>query len=151
MEIFTKEFSPQLTAETLQTEVSKLEKERDEQKELIETLKTSAGGNTTGFSEYMRAFSRQVVQGLWLASFKVSGDGMEINLSGAVLNPELLPAYVQRLGKEKIMQGKIFSTLHMKQHALTIDPEPANIKTLHAPSSYVEFVLYSTPGNEIKK
>lgn len=143
---FAKDFSPQRTNEVLQAEVSRLEKELDAQKELGEALKSSAGGGITGFSEYMRAFSRQIVQGLWLTGFTVTGDGLEISLSGRALNPELLPNYIQRLGKEPIMQGKTFSALEIKAGAM----EGAGTAPLSQPR-YVEFRLHSTPVSEAKK
>lgn len=135
------EFSPQQNTQALQDEVLQLEKKLATQAELIETMKASAGGNTVGYSEYMRAFSRQAVQGVWLTGFKVTGDGAEISLNGAALNPGLLPIYIQRLGNEKIMHGKIFSNLQIKAVAVK---EPV---TPH----YVEFTLYSTPESKDKK
>lgn len=144
------EFSPQQSKQLLQEEVRRLEKQLAEQNEMIETLKTV--GNTTGYSEYMRAFARQVVQGLWLTSFKVTGEGAseQINLSGGVVNPELLPAYIQRLGKERIMQGKTFSTLKMQQSSgygsAGTTPPPAS-----ATRSYVQFTLNSSPESEAIK
>ena len=141
---FAQEFSPQSANELVQAEVSRLEKELDEQNELIAALKPGAKGSLTGFSEYMRAFSRQVVQGLWLTGFKVVGDGVEISLSGGVLNPELLPTYIQRLGKERIMHDKTFSALQIQVGAgRGVDSG--------SPPRYVEFMLYSTPGGEVKK
>ena len=64
--LYVADFSPQRANQQLQDEVQKLEKEVVEQTELIDTLKSGSVGNTTGYSQYMRAFSRQVVQGLWL-------------------------------------------------------------------------------------
>ncbi|MDO8464485.1 MAG: PilN domain-containing protein [Gallionella sp.] len=138
------EFSPQQTNQALQEEVQQLEKKLAAQAELIETLKASAGGNTAGYSEYMRAFARQALQGLWLTGFKVVGDAAEISLSGAALNPELLPVYIQRLGKEKIMHGKTFSTLQIQTSA---GKEPSSA----SPPRYVEFTLSSTPDDKAKK
>lgn len=138
------EFSPQQSDQTLQDEVQQIEKKLATQGDLIETLKSSAGGNTVGYSEYMRAFSRQAVQGLWLTSFKLAGDGSEISLSGAALDPELLPVYIQNLGKEKIMHGMAFSTLQIKAGTVS-GLSPASLPR------YVEFQLYSTPGGTAKK
>jgi len=138
------EFSPQQTNQALQDEIQQLEKKLASQTELIETLKSSAGGNTAGYSEYMRAFSRQVVQGLWLTGFKMSGDGADISLSGAVLNPELLPVYIQRLGKEKIMHDKTFATLQI-QASTGKESSPTSLPR------YVEFMLYSTADIKAKK
>lgn len=144
---FTAEFSPQQANQQLQEEVRRLEKQLAEQAELVETIKSGALGNTTGYSEYMRAFSRQVVPGLWLTGFKVIGDAAQISLNGAVLNPELLPVYIQRLGSEAVMQGKTFSTLQMQQPkaAAGKDGKPA------AAARYVEFTLHSAPDSEARK
>jgi hypothetical protein len=143
------EFSPQQANQLLQDEVQRLEKQSAEQNELIETLKSGVLGNTTGYSEYMRAFSRQVLQGLWLTGFKVTGDAAQISLSGGVVNPELLPAYIQRLGKEHVMQGKTFSTLKMQQ--TKADEGVAGQTPVAAARRYVEFTLYSSPDSEAKK
>ena len=147
---YVAEFSPQLSNKLLQNEIQLLEKQAAEQNEIIETLKSGALGNTIGYSEYMRAFSRQVVQGLWLTGFKVTGDAAQISLSGGVVNPELLPTYIQRLGKERIMHGKTFSTLKMQQNKVDVGvvagqtPAPAVLR-------YVEFTLYSSPDSEANK
>ena len=144
----TAEFSPQQANQALQDEVQRMEKRVADQTELIETIKSGAVGNTTGYSEYMRAFSRQVVQGLWLTGFKVTGDAAQISLNGAVINPELLPVYIQRLGKESIMQGKTFSTLQMQQ------PKKGSIgaeDNTASASRYVEFTLHSSPDSEVRK
>lgn len=140
---YTAEFSPQQANQVLQDEVQRLEKQVIDQAELIEIMKSGVVGNTTGYSEYMRAFSRQVVQGLWLTGFRITGDATQISLSGAVLSPELLPTYIQRLGKEGIMQGKTFSTLQMQQPK--VDASQGDI------ARYVEFTLRSGPDSEAGK
>lgn len=112
---YTAEFSPQQANQLLQDEVLSLEKQNTEQARVVNALKSGAVGNATGYSAYMQAFSRQVVAGLWLTGFRVIGDGAHITLNGSVLEPELLPAYIQRLNRETVMQGKTFSKLQMQQ------------------------------------
>ena len=141
---YAAEFSPQQANQALQDEVRRLEKRVAEQAELIEVIKSGAVGNTSGYSEYMRAFSRQVAQGLWLTGFRVTGDAAQISLSGAVINPELLPAYIQRLSKESVMRGKTFANLQMRQ------PKAAS-QGGDATPRYVEFTLHSGPDSEAKK
>ena len=131
------EFSTQQNTQLLQEEARKLDKKVGDQNELIDTLKSGALGNTTGFSEYMRAFARQIVQGLWLTGFKI--DSTQISLSGNVISPELLPLYIQRLGRESVMQGKAFSNLQMRQ------------SKAEQGARYVEFTLQSSPDSEEKK
>lgn len=149
---FVSEFSLQQSVQLLQDEAQRLEKLAAEQNEIIEILKSGAVGNTAGFSEYMRAFSRQVVQGLWLTGFKVTGDAEQISLSGGVVSPELLPAYIQRLGRESIMKGKTFSTLMMQQSK----PDAAVVAGAgQAPAvaarPFVEFTLHSSPDSKAVK
>ena len=143
---YAAEFSPQQANQALQDEVRRLEKQVTDQAELIETIKSGAVGNITGYSEYMRAFARQVVQGLWLTGFRITGDAAQISLSGGVANPELLPAYIQRLGKESVMQGKTFTSLQMQQPAA----KPGLAPVVAVPR-YVEFILHSSPDSETKK
>jgi len=105
-------FSPQKNNELLQNELQQLEKKAGEIKSLTDTLREGQVSNTTGFSDYLRAFSRQVVPGLWLTGFKVSA--AEITLSGGALAPESVPAYIQKLSHESIMHGKSFSNLQIQ-------------------------------------
>ena len=133
---FTNEFSPQRSSQLLGEELTALETQAATQNNLLGTLKSGAIGNTQGYSEYLRAFARQSVSGLWLTGFNINGDGAQMSLQGAVTNPQLLPAYIQRMNKEPVMRGKSFSALQMKQ------PKGADGKsTVH---SYVEFSLQST-------
>ena len=129
------DFSPQRSNEALLDEIKNLEQQAKEQSGLVDALKTGGLGNSAGYSEYMRAFSRQVVPGLWLTGFSVSGDGTQLVLSGAVTHPDLLPQYIQRLRREAVMQGKNFAALQMQQ--------PKADKSGVVPR-YVEFVLRST-------
>jgi hypothetical protein len=102
---------------------------------MLNLLKSGALGNTDGYSEYMRAFARQSINGLWLTAFDIVGDGAQMSLSGAVVSPQLVPSYIQRLGKEKVMRGKTFSTLQMQQ------PKKDGDRII---PRYVEFNLRST-------
>ena len=144
------EFSPQKANQLLKDTVQGLEQQAADRDELITTLKSGAIGNTTGYSEYMRAFARQVVEGLWLTGFKVTGDAAHISLSGGVVNPELLPAYIQRLAKESVTQGKTFSTLKMQQSKLDEGAAPGRAP-VPAARRYVEFTMYSSPDSEARK
>ena len=137
-------FSPDQENKLLQNEVQRLEKRAAEQRKLVDTMKSGAIGNTTGYSEYMRAFARQALPGLWLTGFRIIGDGAQINLSGGVLDPELLPTYVRRLGAERVMQGKTFSNLQMQQ------PKVDDAGKNKVMPRYVQFQLHSMPESEAK-
>ena len=112
---YSNEFSLQRSGQMLEDELKQVEAQARAQDAVLTTLKSGAIGNTEGYSEYMRAFARESINGLWLTAFDIVGDGAQMSLSGAVVNPQLVPSYIQRLGKEKIMRGKTFSTLQMQQ------------------------------------
>ena len=112
---FSNEFSLQRSGQMLEDELKQVEAQAKSQDAVLTTLKSGVIGNTEGYSEYMRAFARQSINGLWLTAFDIVGDGAQMSLSGAVVNPQLVPSYIQRLGKEKVMRGKTFSTLQMQQ------------------------------------
>lgn len=126
-------YSPAQENKLLENELQQLEKKSVEAAQLVEALRSGTVGNTTGFSEYMRALSRQIVPGLWLTNFKMTGDA--ISLSGGVIAPELVPNYIQRLGREAAMQGKNFSNLEIKSSKDT---------------KHLEFTLYSANDEEAR-
>jgi hypothetical protein len=143
LKVMQAEYSPQQAGVQLQSELAQLEKRARDATELVDTLRSGAVGNTTGYSEYLRAFSRQVVPGLWLTGFKLTGDAAQISLRGGAVNPELVPVYIQKLGNESVMQGKTFATLQIQQ-----PKADAKSDAKGTPAHYVEFTLHSTPDNE---
>lgn len=139
---FSNEFSLQRSGQMVEDELKQLEAQAKAQDVVLATLKSGVIGNTDGYSEYMRAFARQSINGLWLTAFDITGDGAQMSLSGAVVNPQLVPSYIQRLSKEKVMHGKTFSTLQMQQ------PKKDGDRLV---PRYVEFNLRSTALSEEPK
>jgi hypothetical protein len=128
-------FSPEQTRQALANELRATEARVFAQQDVIDTLKSGAIGNTSGYSGYMRAFARQAMNGLWLTGFNITGDAAQLSLSGAVMSdsPDLVPAYVQKLGTEAVMHGKSFAALQIQR------PKDKDGK----PVPYVEFKLQS--------
>ncbi|MDD4911374.1 MAG: fimbrial assembly protein [Sideroxydans sp.] len=137
---YANQFSPSRANEILNEELAILEAQSAKQNELIDTLKSGAIGNTRGYSEFMRAFSRQAVNGLWLTGFDIKGDGATMGIKGATTNPQSLPIFIQRMNKEEIMRGKTFAVLQMRQSTGGEDKSSAN--------SYLEFTLQSSAITE---
>jgi len=98
----------------LATEIQRLEMELKSARDSIAVLEGGALGNRNGFAQYLQAFSRQIVDGLWLTGFSVSGAG-DVAIQGRALKPELVPVYIQKLNKEQALQGREFSTLEMRR------------------------------------
>lgn len=122
----------------LEAEIGKLEVELRQAQDATEALKGGAFGNQQGFAEYLRAFSRQSVDGLWLTGFTITGGG-ELEIRGRVLRPDLVPSYLQRLNREQVLAGRSFARLEMSRP----DAEPAADKDKRAARAprFLEFSL----------
>jgi hypothetical protein len=138
----------------LDADIARYETELKLARESVDALKGGAFGNQHGFAEYLRAFSRQSVNGLWLTGFTIVGGG-ELEIHGRVLSPDLLPSYIQRLNQEQVLAGRSFARLEMSRPK----PEPvvdANTKdkgakkTARAPR-FLEFSLATTDAAKPEK
>jgi hypothetical protein len=117
----TAEVSKQKPNAQLETEISKLDVQLAGRQEVIDTVKGGAVGNTSGFSDYMRAFSRQSVDGLWLTGFDIALAGHELAIQGRALSADLVANYIKQLNQEQVMQGRQFAAMRISQPP----PEPA--------------------------
>jgi Tfp pilus assembly protein PilN len=134
---FAAEMPALQSPEQLQAELDRLQAQVDAQQQIMDTLQGGEMGNTDGYSGYLQAFARQSVAGMWLTGFEIVGDGAELSLSGGALKPELVPAYIRKLGQEPVMRGKTFAALKMEQ-GKTADARQA--------ARHVDFVLQSVAG-----
>lgn len=140
---------PPVTEAQLDAEIAKLEAELKHAQESIAALKGGAFGSQRGFSEYLRAFSRQALGGLWLTGFSIGGGELEIR--GRTLSPDLLPAYIQRLNREQVLAGHHIARLEL----IRPKPEPVADKgkgagtAMRAPR-FLEFSLASEPAGAEK-
>lgn len=116
------ELTQQKPSAQLGAEILALETQLKGRQEIIETLKSGAVGNTSGFSEYMRAFSRQSVNGLWLTGFDIALAGNELAIQGRALSADLVANYLRQLNQEKALQGRQFAALRISQ------PRPEPVK-----------------------
>jgi hypothetical protein len=89
-------------------------------REAIALLESGALGNTKGFADYLRGFSRQTVPGLWLTGFDIEGGGTDMAIHGRALDAGLLPRYVRRLNDETVFRGRDFAALKMD----AVEPKP---------------------------
>jgi len=127
----------------LEEQVGKAEAEINAMQNVFITMRKGDFGNTAGYSEYFRAFSRQIIPGLWLTGLTIQGAGNEIEINGRTTRPELVPEYLSRLKREKSMQGKSFASLEI-QLPKAEQASGAQTATKPAvPGNYVEFSLRS--------
>jgi hypothetical protein len=144
-------YAPRQKSASIDEEITQAEAELAYQRQAVDVVQKGGLGNTTGYSEYMGAFSRQIVSGLWVTGFQINGAGNEIELRGRSLQPELVPAYISRLRQEPAMKGKSFSTLAMQVPEIDL-PAASGAAAANAaaaapkrgPAGYIEFSLRST-------
>jgi Tfp pilus assembly protein PilN len=142
----TAEFGPRPKSASLQEDVQKTSTELQSLQQISGILKKGDFGDTRGYSEYLRAFARQSIDGLWLTGVTIQGAGNEIALQGRALRPELVPGYINRLKTEPVLKGKSFAALEME--VPQIDEEGASASTNAAPpkkvaAPFIEFSLHS--------
>lgn len=135
----------------LEADITRYEAELKLARDSMEALKGGAFGNQQGFAEYLRAFSRQSVNGLWLTGFTIAGSG-ELEIRGRVLSPDLVPSYIQRLNREKVLAGRSFARLEMSRPK----PEAAtgkdkDVKKAPGLPRYLEFSLATLDASKAEK
>lgn len=140
------EYGARKKNQSLEDEVKKAQQEQAALQEALVRLQNDEFGNRKGYSAYLRAFSRQIIDGVWLTGFSIEGGGNAIGIQGCALQAELIPAYINRLKQETVIQGKSFATLEMQQaperKAQDGSAGAAEQKKVAAPS-FIEFDLRS--------
>ncbi|HYC49027.1 MAG TPA: PilN domain-containing protein [Burkholderiales bacterium] len=97
--------------------VAELDAQLQGRLQVLDLLKSGAVGTTGGFAEYLLAFSRQAMEGVWLTGFDINAGGVELTLTGRALTPDRVPTYLQRLTQEPPLQGRRFASMVLAQPA----------------------------------
>ena len=114
---------PGETEAQLDAEIRVLEAKLKAAVQSMDAVKSGAFGSRQGFAEYLRAFSRQSVNGLWLTVINIGGGG-ELEMRGRTLDPELLPDYIQKLNRERVLAGRKIARLEITRPAQEAAPAP---------------------------
>lgn len=138
------QFAPRQKNKSAEEEVQLAEIELKELQQVVEILQKGDFGSTKGYAEYLRAFARQIISGLWLTGLSIQGAGSEIGIQGRALQPELIPAYIKRLKSEPTMQGKSFSTLEMHVPQVDAVASSTAVPKPRAAAGFIEFDLKSS-------
>jgi Tfp pilus assembly protein PilN len=127
----------------LDEQVKKAESEVRAMREALDVIRNGDFGNTNGYSAYLRAFARQIVDGVWLTGVNINGAGTQVELQGRAVRADLVPSYVNRLKRETVMQGKSFATLEMQVPTAVPAQAPAAGSPAKPPelAGYIEFTL----------
>ncbi len=141
--------TPVVTEAQLDAEISQLEVEFKLAGESIEALKGGALGSQQGFAEYLRAFSRQSIAGLWLTGFNIGGTG-ELELRGRAVSPDLLPSFIQRLNRERVLAGRNIAQLELNRPPAEAVADKGAVKAAPAPRFFEFSLATETAGPEKK-
>ena len=122
------------------------EAELKSMRHVLDFLDSGELGNTEGYAQYFRSFSRQTIDGVWLTSISIAGAANDISLQGRALRPELVPLYISHLRREPSLRGKSFGGLDMQ---VPMVDSVASQKEGAAPSTkvhagYIAFTLQSS-------
>lgn len=134
------EFAPRTKSAELEAEIVQAEAQLAALRHVSDVLQRGELGDVNGFAGYFRAFARQSVPGLWLTGVTVAGNN--IGIRGRTVDPTMVPAYINRLTQEPLLQGKSFSGLQIAQ-AEPVQATGADGKPLRTSAPYVEFSLQS--------
>ena len=142
----TRDFSPRQKNPALAEEVARRQADIAALRDVQAVLERGDLGNTSGYSEYLRAFAHQRAPGVWLTGLSLAGAGSELTVQGRALQPDQVPSYIQGLTRETILRGKTFGSLEIGRPAAA--PGSAASPAPEAP--YVDFRL-SSQVQEAKK
>ena len=99
----------------LEAQLAELDMQLKGRQEIIETLNSGVVGNSSGFSEYMRAFSHLNVNGLWLTGFEIARGGNDLVIQGRTLSADLVGTYINQLNREIPLQNRPFAAMRINQ------------------------------------
>ena len=119
-------------ASSVTRELEELQRKEAVQTQLREVLQGNMSATSMGYSDLLISLGRQTQPGLWITGLKVRGDGRDLELSGRMVNPALLPAYLRRLEREDRFRSRRFAQIEMRD---VVGEEGA------APSGVTEFTL----------
>jgi hypothetical protein len=103
----------------LEAQLTRLNATLEGQQRLIDELRKQPLGDAAGFSAYLAALGRQRTAELWLTAFAINGGTGAIELEGRTLRPELVPEYMQRLGREAALSAQVFDSFELERDTET--------------------------------
>jgi len=116
------ELSPEKRETQLDQDLKSIEAAIALRQSLLRELGTGGSPGSSGYSEYLRAFARQTVQGLWLTSIQIAEGGAQLTMSGRALQADLVPVLIGRLKQEPVLRGRPLEALAITRSTAGKDP-----------------------------
>jgi Tfp pilus assembly protein PilN len=134
-------YSPEGRNKQLEADVKNLESRLASRQEFWRALSSFEQGTGNGFADYLEAFSRRAVPGVWLTEFSMGGG--DLTIRGRVLRPELVSVFLSALGQESVMRGRKVTELNLRtgeeQPAPVAAVTPGSARIAEVPLQFVEF------------
>lgn len=105
------QYGTQTEDPALLADIRELEENLQSKQALLEFLEGRELGNAGGFSEHLAELSRHHVEGLSLNRISLSDGGRVVELGGQVIKADLVPVFVQQLGRGRTYSGMQFEKL----------------------------------------
>ncbi len=137
----TAELSPEKREAQLDQDLKSIEAAIALRRSLLGELGTGRLVGSAGYSEYLRAFARQTVQGLWLTSVQIAEGGEQLTMSGRALQADLVPVLIGRLKQESVLRGRPLEGLAITRSTAGKDPARAIVEFTVSSHGFPE------PGN----
>ena len=103
----------------IESRIKQLSQSVTERTLALQMLQSGAAGQTTGFASRLEALARRHIDGLWIDVVVLSGTKGSMSLSGATLNPDIVPRYLQNLARDSVLTGTRFDDFVIER------PDPA--------------------------
>lgn len=108
-----RQFGEQGRSTALADELARIDEQLRVRRGLLEVIQGGAATSVEGFSPYLSALARQTMQGVWLTGVEIAGGSGDLVLKGRVTDSELVPAYIKRLNREPLFQGRAVRELQL--------------------------------------
>jgi MSHA biogenesis protein MshI len=115
----------------LELELSKLQQQIQQRRELQQIMGGQKFGNFDGFSPFLVSLARRANADMTLTQIHLLDGGKELQLQGWARVPEAVPRYLQNLRTEDSFEGVRFGVLHIEkdpQHSHKLKFELGNIR-----------------------
>ncbi len=139
----TAELSPEKREAQLDQDLKSVEATIALRRALLREVGTGGSPGPAGYSEYLRAFARQTVQGLWLTSIQIAEGGGQLTMSGRALQADLVPVLIGRLKQESVLRGRPLEGLAITRSTAGKDPARAIVEFTVSSQGFAE------PGNAL--
>lgn len=108
-------------------------------------------GSKQGYSGFFTALARQSEPGVWLTRVDIVGAGKEIEIRGRAVAPDRIPRYLQRLSREKSMDGLEFDVFQITQSGAQTTEGEATPKPPTSGRPEVDFELRTRREDQVAK